>query len=239
MGLIDNKFESDDNTVEVAATVVATTATPAVGSAVATFAPVGGALVTSANVDPRVAAIDALKDAERVEFNSLPQIKCSQGKMSERESSANLGEYVTGFVVSYQDSWIISTGDNNKDKTLLRFSNDGITCTDGTPVQEHVDFLRNKGFSKARSKQRSVVVMLLTTAEKDQRFVGESVQFDLAPSSKTLFDRYIKGVKSKAQLGLLPPGINPQHVKVLVEPRKSTDGDEYSVLSFATAPLPN
>lgn len=178
---------------------VNTTMKPA--TAVAVFAPSLLALATG-NVAQSCQILNEKENAERVEFNSFSQVIVSNGKFVDRETKTSLGESLTFDLISYQSSYVVSPGDDSAEaKAHVRFSDDGVVCSDGTSVKEHLDFLYNTGYPDAALKERAVVVGMVITAERTDKFNDEPVQFDLSPSSRVMWNRYLNKCKLKIKAG--------------------------------------
>ena len=183
MGLLNTKFESetDTATAEHPATETATAAAPVVVSsatAVTMVAPNTGDV------------IGQFKGAMPVDYNTLAQVKCTNGNFVEREANKVMGDTIVFELLSWQDSYVVSANDDKAPKETLKFSNDNVTCTDGTPVATHLNDLKNEGWSKASVKHRLTVVGAVQSASKTSDFNGVLVQFDLSPESRVLFQRY-------------------------------------------------
>jgi hypothetical protein len=130
------------------------------------------------------------KNALTVDYNTLIQLFPSNGNIMDRESSKMLGEEIVFTFLSYQDSYVVSPEDDNAPDDVVRYSDDGVICSDGTPVQEHLDWLQANGFPKARLKNRNIVVGVVEESPKHSEYIGQLVQIDLPPSSKVMWDRY-------------------------------------------------
>ena len=181
-------------------------AAPATGLAVNRMG--SGALA----IAPEAYAIsEGTKDALVVDFNTFPQITANNGNFLERESKTVLGDTILFELLSHQDSWVVDPGDDKAPKELVRYSDDGVVCSDGTPVQEHLHFLKAGGYADASVKQRSVVVGEVISCSKTKRYDGELVQFDLSPMSRVQWQRYLansvntlrKGRKTADQLRMI------------------------------------
>lgn len=224
-------FESDDvvtstktSAESATAMVAAPTSAPAVA---ATQSPAAVALAQAR------AAFDQFRNALPVEYNTLDQIIASNGNFVERETKTVLGDTVHFDLLSFQDSFIVSPEDDNAPGEIVRYSNDGVVCSDGSDVKEHLDWLHQNGYPKARLKQRVVVVGAVTSAAKTDKFNGQLVQFDLSPASRTLWQRFA----ISAAYGLTTGRVTAAQVsKVKAEALlKSRGNDAYTVASFSTA----
>lgn len=224
-------FESDDvvtstktSAESATAMVAAPTSAPAVA---ATQSPAAVALTQARD------AFDQFRNALPVEYNTLDQIIASNGNFVERETKTVLGDTVHFDLLSFQDSFVVSPEDDNAPGEIVRYSNDGVVCSDGSDVKEHLDWLHQNGYPKARLKQRVVVVGAVTSAAKTDKFNGQLVQFDLSPASRTLWQRFA----ISAAYGLTTGRVTAAQVsKVKAEALlKSRGNDTYTVASFSTA----
>lgn len=161
------------------------------------------AVTVAKKVDLR--AMDQYKDAMKVEYNTLNQIIATNGNFVDRETKTVLGDTVVFTLLSFQDSFVVSPNDDNAPDDVVRYSDDGVVCSDGTDVQEHLAFLKGNGFPKASLKQRAVVVAAVESAAKSDKFNGQLVQFDLSPSSRTMWKRYTANVAYALSVGTLKP----------------------------------
>ena len=185
------------------------------------------------SVRGQLSALSHLKNALRVDYNTLAQITAQQGNMVEREGKVNMGDTGLFDLISYQDSWVVAPGDDKAPTETLRFSEDGITCSDGTPVQEHLDFLKHNGYPMAAIRQRTVVVAAVVSAAKTDKFNGELMQFDLSPLSRVQFDRFRANAAYAVEIGKYTAE-QVKHVKVSAE--LATKGNNsFTLLKFAVA----
>lgn len=171
-------FESDDATTGAATTAVAVSKP----NAVAIAKPVD------------LNAMARFKDVMKVEYNTLDQIIATNGNFMDRETKTVLGDTVVFNLLSFQDSFVVSPNDEDAPDDTVRYSEDGVVCSDGTAVQAHLDWLKSNGFPKASLKQRAVVVAAIESAIKTEAFNGKLVQFDLSPSSRTMWKRHMANV---------------------------------------------
>lgn len=179
-------FEDGDDTTAATATTTVSKASTAVAQAKTAAVAVGN------KVDLRV--MDQFKDALKVEYNTLDQIIATNGNFMDRESNTVLGDTIVFNLLSFQDSYVVSPNDDNAPDDIVRYSDDGVTCSDGTDVQVHLAFLKENGFPKASLKERAVVVAAVESATKTDKFNGQLVQLDLSPSSRTMWKRYMANV---------------------------------------------
>lgn len=224
-------FENDDDTGAPAS------APASAGSASASSAPAGAALSTvgsrAVGAVGMSSPLDSLKNAMVVDFNTLEQVIPNQGNFVCRESKKILGDEITFEVMSWQDSYVVAPEDDKAPKEVVRYSSDGVMCSDGTPVAEHLHFLKTNGYPKARLKQRVVVVAALLTTSKKADMEGALVQFDLSPASRTQWLRYQANSAFAVKMGKFAPE-QVLHVKANAE--LATQGSNtYTMAKFSTA----
>lgn len=235
MGLLDKSqspastpaFETDAGDVAMAAD------NPETGANTATV-PAVKASGTVAAFNPGDNPISLLKNALTVDYNTLAQIKATQGNLMERETNANMGDWLIADIMSWQDSFVVSPGDDKAPKELVKYSNDGTTCNDGTSVADALADLRSAGWLKAKLNQRAVVVLAVySTAKDSDKFAGTLMQLDLAPTSRTQWQRYCANTAFGLKLGKLKP---EQVTKVKLTTRIAMNGtNAYTVVDFSVA----
>lgn len=203
MGLLNTAtstpaFESDDATAAAA---------PAQAQAQSTSTAVA-AKPTNTTVTiakPDFSAMTVFKNALPVEYNTLDQIIASNGNFMTRTDKKPLGDTVVFELLSYQDAFVVSPEDDDAPDDVVRYSSDGIVCTDGTLVAAHLDFLRNGGYPKARLKPRVVVVAAIESFLKSEEHNGTVMQFDLSPASKVQWDRFLLNTGYGIKVGRVDP----------------------------------
>lgn len=152
-------------------------------SALANPNPTASAIM-SANV------ISGLKDAFRVEFDSLPAIGASQGTFSLKADDTDLGAEVKIQLMSYQSSYTATPNDTKADVELVKYSDDGITSKDGVNLLKHIGDLKSQGYSKAKIAHRVVLVGELLESKIPCDNVGELIMVDLPDSGRRAFNTY-------------------------------------------------
>ena len=184
-------FEDQDDAVVAAATTTAVAvAKPQAPSAAAQF---------SSATD----VISSLKNAMPVTFDMLIPLIATNGNVCKRSDKKPVGDQVVFELMSWQDSYTLTPGDDKAPKDLIRYSDDGIVCSDGTLVADHLAYLRSLGFAKASCKQRAVVVGSIISCSRTKELDDELVQFDLSPQSRAAFLNYALGCVNKLRLGKL------------------------------------
>jgi len=215
-------FEDQDDAVVAApaATTAVAVVKPQVPSAAAQF---------SSATD----VISSLKNAMPVTFDMLVPLVATNGNICKRSDKKPVGDQVSFELMSWQDSFTVSTGDDKAPKDLIRYSDDGVVCSDGTLVSEHLAYLRSLGFAKAALKQRAVVVGSIISCSRTQELDDELVQFDLSPQSRASFLNYALGCVNKIRLGKLTP---EQVTKIKATAELSTmNGNTFTKLMFSAA----
>ena len=194
-------------------------------------APRTSALATaSAVVSQNV--LSGLKDAFRVEFDSLPGIGASQGTFSLKADDTDIGAEISIQLLSYQESWTVGPNDTKADVELVKYSDDGVTSRDGVNLLTHLEDLKAQGYSKAKIAHRVILVGELLATAKDCDKVGELVMVDLPDSGRRAFNTYVlqasyavaKGRKTVEEAAVL---------KLKAVPEKTKNGDKYTKVAFA------
>lgn len=206
MSLLNTKptFETETETSAVAETVKVT------NQKLSTTKPSSEVVVEpakSAVIAPKVnlRVMESFKDAMVVDYNTLNQIIATNGNFVDRETKTVLGDKIAFELLSYQDSYVVSPNDDDAPEDMVRYSNDGKVCSDGTDVEEHLKFLKDAGFPKSSLKQRVVVVAAVQSATKTDKFNGQLVQFDLSPASRVQWNRHTANVAYALSIGKLKP----------------------------------
>lgn len=161
---------------------------------------------------PRRVIEENYKDAFKVDWNTLHRIQGLQGAFVDVENNKNeIGKSLTMELLSYQDNYQISPGtDVESDAQYVRYSDDGVTTTQGESCAEHLAALKEAGYNDAKMSKRTTLAGILHKAD-DPAMVGTMVQIDLPPTSKNMFDRYqlqssldvARGVRTEDQLGMI------------------------------------
>ncbi len=224
------KFEApdDDNTVDNSAAIAAAKANAARLAAAAaqhaaenpaeattTPAPVAPAKTTALTaggagqvvaLKPMIDPLSALKEAFVVQFNTLRNLIITNGNVMDRESNKPLGDEIGFELMSYQPQWTISPGvDGDEGKECVRYSDDGVTTSQGEDCREYVKRLKEGDFPKAKMEERCVIVGSLFDAGKMPELQDKMVQISLSPTSKANFDRYRLDQANQIRRGLVQP----------------------------------
>ena len=230
MGLLNTKtaagaFESDDEAIEQTSnTAVVVKATGLGSSSIAVAQPAANARI-----------LETFKDAMPVEYNTLEQIIANQGNFQERESKTNMGDTIVFELLSYQSSFVVSPEDEAAPDDAVRYSMDGIVCSDGTMVQEHLSWLHENGFPMAKVKERAVVVAAMESAAKTDKFNGTLMQLDLSPASRTMWNRFLANAAYGLKIGKYTEE-TVKRVKAETSIAQGKGNNTYTKVSFTVAP---
>ena len=212
-------FETEDNAAAPAAAAATSTAVAA---------PTG----TAVGYTIKLNALDSLKDAMRVEYNTLDQIIASNGNFMDRETKTVLGDTIVFTLLSWQDAFVVSPEDDDAPDDVVKYSDDGVMCSDGTSVADALHEMKQT-YPKARLKQRAVVVGAIESAVKTDAFNRKPVQFDLSPASRTQWKRYMAQAAYSLHIGALT---GEQVARVKATTRVANNGSNtYTLAQFATA----
>ena len=180
-----------------------------------------------------IAVVKNLKGAFHVAYDSLTSLQATQGRLVERESAKPLGAWADFELMSYQDQYVVSPNDDKAPKEHVRYSEDGIVCSDGTDVKAHLADLKELGYANARVNARYVVVGAILGAEKSDHLNGTLAQIDLSPKSKAQFDRY----QVQSAYDLAKGKITAQQavrVRMTAEVATNAAKQSYTLVKFAT-----
>ena len=216
-------FEDQDDAV-----VAAPAATTAAVAVAKPQAPSAAAQFSSATD-----VISSLKNAMPVTFDMLIPLIATNGNVCKRSDKKPVGDQVVFELMSWQDSYVVSPNDDRGPKDCVRYSDDGIVCSDGTLVADHLAYLRSLGFAKASCKQRAVVVGSIISCSRTSELDDELVQFDLSPQSRASFLNYALGCVNKLRLGKLTPE-QVTKIKATAEV-VSMGGNPFTKLMFSAA----
>lgn len=217
----DDTDEGAGATTQAATSIPTAAAVPAV--------PTAKPLAIAAIHNP----LDVLKNALRVEYNTLESIIANQGNFMSRETKKSLGDEIVFELLSFQDSFVVSPSDDKAPSEVMRYSDDGLTCSDGTSVQEHLHWLKTNGYPKAALKQRTVVVGAIEKTAKAGDFVGTLVQLDLSPASRVHWNRYMANAAFMVRAGRYTA---EQLLKVKATTETAVNGtNTYTLARFAVA----
>jgi len=191
-----------------------------------------GALST-AGAKGNMNALVEMKDALKVDYNTLAQVTTTNGNFVEREGKIVMGDTVVFELLSFQDSFVVSPEDDKAPKELVKYSDDGITTKDGIPVQEALDELFKTGWVKARLRRRTVLVGAIESAAKTDKFNNELMQFDLSPASRTQWERYMANAAYQLKVGRLTED-RAKRVKATAELAQN-GSNTYTLAKFVAA----
>lgn len=231
---VSASFEDDDATSASPSALAAAAATVANAAAAATVAvQVAQPTQLAVHAATMVNVLEPFKNALRVEYNTLESVIATNGNFVARESKKVLGDTITFELLSFQDSYVVSPNDDKAPGEDVRYSDDGITCSDGTSVEEHLQYLRTNGWPKAALKNRVVVVGAVESTAKPSDLEGTLVQFDLSPASRVHWNRYTANAAFLVKKGKYTA---EQLTKVRATAELATSGtNTYTMARFAVA----
>jgi len=179
---------------------------PAATTAVAAAAPSAVSTVVAGAL--RDIIKEKFKDAMRVEWNTLHRLGCVQGNFVDLEANkAAIGSSLVLQLMNYQDNFQISPGtDDPNDTQYVRYSDDGKTTTMGEDCAEYLRALKDSGYEDAKMGARVTLAGVILECSGKPEMVNRLVQMDLAPTSKTEFDRFRMQTGLEMQRGLKTEG---------------------------------
>lgn len=162
----------------------------------------GGAVVSSiAKANPYA----ALKNAIRVDYNTLPALMATNGNIQYKKTKKLMGDTIGLELISIQDHWVMSPGgesDDEESKKFLMYSDDGIMSRDGESMADGVARAKAAGYDKAAIKKRLILVGAIFDGGKSPELVGDVVQIDCAPSTANNFNQHQISTAYKVGKGL-------------------------------------
>lgn len=138
----------------------------------------------------KVNVVSGMKDAFRVEYDSLPGIGAAPGSFVLKDGDIEIGAEITLQLMSYQESWVASPNDSKAPVELVRYSDDGKVDRDGNDLAAHVEDLKDQGYSKAKIGHRVILVGELIATEQPCDHIEQLVMVDLPDSGRRAFNSY-------------------------------------------------
>lgn len=157
-------------------------------TSVSVASPAAGALTVAARQDSQVVA--SLKNSMPLEYDTFKGIVIEKGFFAEKGSTESLGNEIILSLLSWQDLYVCTPKDTDAVAELVRYSEDGVTATDGTSMVEHLQMLKEAGYSKARVEHRIVLAGGLEKCEKPTNLLDKPVIVNLSPSNRKAFIQY-------------------------------------------------
>lgn len=224
-------FEAEDDT---GAEGLETSATPVTPTSTAVTAPVaGGALTAQRVVTQNV--LSGMKDAFRVEFDSVPRILAvpDTSPLQFKDTEEKLGDQIKVQLLSYQDSWVCGPNDKKAEPDTVKYSDDGVTTRDGVSLADHLADLKAQGWSKATIQHRCVIVgeLLEVNGKNGSERLNTLVQLDLPPTAFSSF----KGYQLQASFQVAKGRKTAEEAAVLTikaEGAKNKGGEAYVKMTF-------
>lgn len=224
--------EHDHAFVEQAVTQAEVAAAPAVvqstGAVVAANSPLGN--------------VSILRQMENI-FNKMGKewsftvftgINVSNGAVKTQNTKLSFGSYVDIRVLNWEDQYMVHCGVQTptpETKELLRFSKDGITLNDGTPVASWIQQLKEEGYPNAKCDQRAVILGVIQGSEKKVEGVNY-VCASLSISSRNNWKAFVEQRDMDIQFMGKQDDPNRQTVRLLASSITNKRGEEYPAFEF-------
>lgn len=175
-------------------------AAPASTSTAVATKPAGAIAPMKAMVNP----LEGLENAFPVEYDTLRNLNINQGNVIDKMTDKVAGSVVGLELLTYQNQWVVSPGvDGDEAKEHVRYSDDGITATDGTDMKAHLEHLKQSGYNEAKISERLIIAGALFAPGKLTDLEQSLVQINLPPTSKAAFKRYMMDQAYKVGKGLV------------------------------------
>jgi hypothetical protein len=149
-----------------------------------------------AKARPMINPLEPLKNAFPVEWDTLRNLVITNGNVMDKTTSKALGDTIGLELLSFQDQWVVSPGvDGDEAKEFVRYSDDGVTTTQGEDMKEYLAHLKASGYEEAKISERMVICGSVfdigVKGAKDLKELQDAlVQISLPPTSKATFKRY-------------------------------------------------
>lgn len=168
-----------------------------------------------------------LKNSFHVSYDSPPAITASQGCFSLKSDGSDIGGEIRIDLMSYQDSYVVSPNDSKAGIELVQYSDDGITSTTGINLQEHLAYLRESGYTKAKLSHRIILVGELTYSSDPCELVSKLVQINLPDSGRKAFNDYALQASYAVSKGR-KSFEDAVQITLKTVPKKNKNGDKYT-----------
>lgn len=177
-------------------------ASPAAKVAATTAIAQAQSTAVSASVKRIAPVLTELKDAVRVDWDTLERLVAGSGSIDDGDGKS-VGTWIKMTLMSYQDTYEVVPGSQDDDaKKYVRYSEDGVNLRDsGTTVAAYLDEMREMGYDKAALKHKNILVGILDETEKATNLIGEVIQISLSPQSRKTFERYRLTRTAKVNMG--------------------------------------
>lgn len=193
------------------------------------------ALAAPANTAAAVISQNVLagmKDAFRVDYDSLPGIGASQGTFTLKADDEDIGNEIKLQLISYQASHVASPNDTKADIELVKYSDDGITSRDGVNLAAHIEDLKAQGYKNAKIAHRVILVGELVAAAKETDKIGELVMIDLPDSGRRAFNTFTLQASYAVARGRKTPE-EASLLTLKAVPEKTRNGDKYTKVAIS------
>jgi hypothetical protein len=182
-----------------------------------------------------------IKNALKVNYDELVQIKVTNGNVINRKTKKPMGPTCVLDLISIQDQWVMSPAAKTDDKeagAYLKFSDDGVHVKGtGELLTDWQKKAVEVGYTKASIVKRMILVGAVVDGGKCPEMMGELVQIDLAPRSMGNFNTYQINTAYKVGKGLFPASENPLAVRIKAVPQ-SGNGNDWTDAEFIAGYLP-
>lgn len=173
-----------------------------------------------------------MKDAFRVDYDSLPGIGASQGTFTLKADDEDIGNEIKLQLISYQASHVASPNDTKADIDLVKYSDDGITSRDGVNLAAHIEDLKAQGYKNAKIAHRVILVGELVAAAKETDKIGELVMIDLPDSGRRAFNTFTLQASYAVARGRKTPE-EASLLTLKAVPEKTRNGDKYTKVAIS------
>lgn len=167
-------------------------------------------------------------------FTVFTGINVSNGAVKTQNTKLSFGSYVDIRVLNWEDQYMVHCGVQTptpETKELLRFSKDGVTLNDGTPVASWIQQLKEEGYPNAKCDQRAVILGVIQGSEKKVEGVNY-VCASLSISSRNNWKAFVEQRDMDIQFMGKQDDPNRQTVRLLASSITNKRGEEYPAFEF-------
>lgn len=180
-------------------------------------------------------ALEELKDAFSVQYDTFERLKSGSGNIVDANNN-DLGREIAITLVSWQETWDISPGSNAPEaKKVVRYSDDGVYIKGtGQNINEYLAELRQGkidgvAYPNASIKSKIVLVGVLEGSEKPSNLWGKTVQVSLSEQSAKTFNRHRFDASIQVTMGKRESVAGAEKIHIKAESR-SSNGNNYTLL---------
>jgi len=167
-------------------------------------------------------------------FTVFTGINVSNGAVKTQGTKQSFGAWVDIRVLNWEDQYMVHCGVQTptpETKELLRFSKDGVTLNDGTPVASWIQQLKEEGYPNAKCDQRAVVLGVIQGSDKKVEGVNY-VCASLSISSRNNWKAFVEQRDMDIQFMGKKDDPNRQTVRLLASSITNKRGEEYPAFEF-------